>query len=456
MLHFHSETQKQKKMAFPYDVKLVRSFRRDEQVKLGCAGILGCFFVSVVFLALLKPYLISSLPISNLQIPVRSGLTLLRIEDTSTRQQGESQSLVLQSKLVCNVTDPKTDHCEMTGDVRVHGNSSEVFLVSSPMDAKAGNASLEIKPYPRKKDPGAMANVNKLTLKLLKGNLFHDFSDVLVPLFLTTRHFHGEVQFVITDYKSWWVNRYSAVLKQLSNYGIIDFDRDNRTHCFQAAHVGLKFHKELSIDSTRTPQGYSMHDFSKFLRSSYSLQRETAIKVNDGSNKKPRLLIISRKRSRSFTNEGEIGELARSLGFEVIVAEANLSTDFSKFLHIVNSCDVLMGVHGAGLTNLVFLPTNAVVIQIIPLGRLGSFGRADFGVPAIDMKLRYLEYKIKENESSLIEHYPLNHPVFRNPISIHRRGWTAIKSVYLDNQNVKLDVVRFRSTLLEALELLRR
>ncbi|KAG9458558.1 hypothetical protein H6P81_003066 [Aristolochia fimbriata] len=111
--------------------------------------------------------------------------------------------------------------------------------------------------------------------------------------------------------------------------------------------------------------------------------------MKEGSSKKPRLLIISRKRSRSFVNEGEIGELARGLGFEVVVAEANLSTYFSKFLHVVNSCNVMMGVHGNGLTNLVFLPTNAVIIQIIPLAGLGSYGRTDFGVPATDMKLRF-------------------------------------------------------------------
>ncbi|KAG9449018.1 hypothetical protein H6P81_008983 [Aristolochia fimbriata] len=492
---FNSQTTKLKKMSFRYDVKLVRSFKREEQVRLGCAGILGCFFVSVVFLAVIKPYLISSLPISNFQISVRSGLTLLKInEDKSIwNEQGdekkvEPQSMVvLKSKLVCNITDPKSHHCEMTGDVRIHGNSSQVFLVLSSQDnaEAAGNyESLEIKPYPRNRDPAAMANVNKLTLKPMKGteevvaaptctqahkvpavvfsvagytgNLFHDFSDVLIPLFHTTRHFFGEVRFVIANYKSWWVNRYSLVLKQLSNYEIIDLDHDNQTHCFEAALVGLKFHKELSIDPSRTPRGSSMHDFSKFLRSSYSLEKETALEMKEGSSKKPRLLIISRKRSRSFVNEGEIGEMARGLGFEVVVAEANLSMDFSKFLHVVNSCDVMMGVHGAGLTNLVFLPTNAVVIQIIPLGGLGSYGRTDFGVPATDMKLRYLEYKITEKESSLIEQYPLDHPVFRDPIAIHRRGWAAIKSVYLDKQNVKLDVVRFRSVLLEALALLHR
>ncbi|KAK4842841.1 hypothetical protein QYF36_000675 [Acer negundo] len=78
--------------------------------------------------------------------------------------------------------------------------------------------------------------------------------------------------------------------------------------------------------------------------------------------------------------------------YKVVVAEANLSTDLAGFAKIVNSCDVLMGVHGAGLINMVFLPDNAILIQIIPLGRIEMLARIDFGEPSRDKKLSYLEY----------------------------------------------------------------
>ena len=377
---------------------------------------------------------------------------------------------------VCNIMDGRSEFCEISnGDVRVHGNSSTIFIVSSaPMEVLAENSSWSIRPYARKGDASVMKRVKNFTVKLISyrdhrlphctqnhsvpavlfsvggyaGNHFHDFSDVLIPLFLTSRQFNGEVQFLVTQKQLWWIEKFRKLLRGLSRYPIIDIDREEGIHCFSGAIVGLKSHKELQIDPSLSP--YSMKDFRQFLRSSYSLKR-TAIKITGVG--KPRLLIIARKKSRSFTNEGEVAKMARSLGYEVIVAEPN-GTETSRFAHLVNSCDVLMGVHGAGLTNMVFLPENAVLIQVVPLGGLEWIARTDFGEPAMDMKLRYIEYKIKEEESSLIEEYPHEHPVLRDPYSISKMGWHEIRSVYLDKQNVKLDLNRSRETLLQAIQLL--
>jgi hypothetical protein len=128
--------------------------------------------------------------------------------------------------------------------------------------------------------------------------------------------------------------------------------------------------------------------------------------------------------------------------------------DVSKFAEMVNSCDVLMGVHGAGLANIVFLPKNAIVIQVVPFGGFEWLATYDYGEPSKDMNIHYLEYKISKEESSLIQQYPLDDVVLSDPFTIQKQGWAAFKSVYMDRQNVKVDVNRFRPTLLEALELL--
>lgn len=60
-----------------------------------------------------------------------------------------------------------------------------------------------------------------------------------------------------------------------------------------------------------------------------------------------------------------INKIAKSLWYKVIVAEADKI--ISKYADTVNSCDLLVGVHGAGRTNMVFLPENAVFMQILPL-----------------------------------------------------------------------------------------
>ena len=355
------------------------------------------------------------------------------------------------------------------------------MFISSSEAAGINNRSWIIKPYARKADSAAMNWVRKWAVKSVTnrqelpkctqnhgvpailfsnggyaGNHFHDFTDIIVPLYLTSRQFNGEVQFLVTNKKYDWIDKFRELLQKLSNHDIIDVDQENdigKVHCFPGGIIGLKAHdqKELIIDPSKS--SYTMTDFKQFLRSCYSLQKSTAITINKKESKKkmPRLLIISRKRTRTFTNASKIARMARRLGFKVVVAEADMR--LSRFARIVNSCDVLLGVHGAGLANIVFLPENAVFIQVVPIA-VEWLARDYFEEPSKAMKLRYLEYKIKAEESTLIQQYPIDHQVVRDPSSILKMGWSAFKSLYLDKQNVQLDLNRFGGTLLKALELL--
>lgn len=354
-----------------------------------------------------------------------------------------------------------------------------MFISSS--ESAGINSSWIIRPYARKADSTAMNRVKEWAVKSVTsgqklpkctqnhsvpailfsnggyaGNHFHDFTDIILPLYFTSRQFNGEVQFLVTNKEYYWIEKFRKLLQKLSNYDVIDIDQENdigKVHCFPGGIIGLKAYdqKELSIDPSRS--SYTMTDFKQFLRSCYSLQRSTAITITnkEGKKKMPRLLIISRKRTRTFTNASKIARMARRLGFKVVVAEADMR--LSRFAEIVNSCDVLLGVHGAGLTNIVFLPENAVFIQVVPIA-VEWVARDDFEEPSKAMKLRYLEYRIRAEESTLIQQYPIDHQVLRDPSSIVKMGWSAFKSVYLDKQNVQLDLNMFRGTLLKALELL--
>jgi hypothetical protein len=146
--------------------------------------------------------------------------------------------------------------------------------------------------------------------------------------------------------------------------------------------------------------------------------------------------------------------MAKGLGFKVIVMEAG--RNMGNIADVVNSCDVLMGVHGAGLTNIIFLPENAIFIQVVPCGgmQVEWLATNDFAKPSEDMKIKYLEYKITLEESTLKQQYPLDHMIIKDPSSIVKQGWETFRSVYFDKQNVKLDVNRFRPTLQKAFELL--
>ncbi|CAO2193466.1 unnamed protein product [Urochloa humidicola] len=392
-------------------------------------------------------------------------------------------------KPLCDVTsNRRIDWCELDGDVRVLGANASVTLVAPPGadDRTFREESWRIKPYPRKADPNAMRNVREVTVQSVStaaaapsctvrhdvpalvfsdrgytGNYFHAYTDVVLPLFLTARQYSGEVLLLVTNLQMWWIGKYAPVFRSLSNYELIDLDGDPRVHCFRHVQVGLTSHDDFSIDPTRAPTGESMLDFTAFLRAAYGLPRDVAwpaaasagnTTAGNGKKTRPRLLVIARGRNRRFVNVEEIARGARKVGFEVAVSEGR--HEVAPFAELANSCDAVVGVHGAGLTNMVFLPRGAVVIQVVPLGPM-EFVASYFRGPSRDMGLRYLEYRIAPEESTLLDKYPRDHPVIADPGSIKAKEWVDFMGVYLFEQDVRLDMKRFRPVLKKALSRLR-
>nr|XP_027126125.1 uncharacterized protein LOC113742492 [Coffea arabica] len=463
-----------------YNTMLARSFSWHEQRKLGSWAFVGSLVIAVTIFTVFKPYMSSNPPVLNLHLQLSTGasLNMLMRSKEAAVEPRQSYFDTKEVKPMCNLTRPRSDFCEMNGDIRIHGNSSKIFIASTPTQMPVGKEIWNIKPYARKEDGIAMGRVRRITIQPAQvlgglpdcsrnynipavvfstggyaGNAFHDFSDVLIPLYLTSIEFNGEVQFLITDHHSWWTDKYQPLLQKLSKYDFIDIDQESRVLCFPRVIVGLKAtNKELGIDSSES--SYSMMGFRQILRSAYSLKRERVEKFRNDKKlgKRPRLLVISRSQTRRLINTRQIAKMARTIGFNVVIKETG--SNVSLVSEMVNSVDVMVGVHGAGLTNMVFLPEKAVVIQIIPLGDMEWIARTFYQEPERDMNLRYLEYKISPNESSLIQQYPHDHEIFKDPGAISKIGWRSFRSVFLDKQDVDLDLNRFKEVLLRALEFL--
>ncbi|KAL6899076.1 hypothetical protein ACP4OV_005734 [Aristida adscensionis] len=377
------------------------------------------------------------------------------------------------SKPVCYESSRRSDTCEAGGDVRVQGRTQTIHV--RPLEQE-----WKVKPYCRKHDAFALSHVKEWTLRPLPagdaphctvnssatafvlstggftGNLFHDYTDVLIPAFITAHRYAGEVQFLVSSFKSWWTNKYLQIFQQLSRHDVVDIDGDDEVRCYRSVVVGPTFHRELGVDASKTPSGSSMADFRTALRAAFGLERAAAAPSGDrwDIRRRPRLLIISRGSSRRFLNERGMVDMAMSLGFDVRVGDPEVSTDVSKFARLVNSADVMVGVHGAGLTNMVFLPAGAVLIQVVPYGGLQWLARGTFGEPAAGMDVHYLEYTIQLDETTLSEQYGKDDPVLRDPATIHKQGWNALKTVYLDKQNLRPHLGRLKNTFMEALKLL--
>lgn len=355
-----------------------------------------------------------------------------------------------------------------------------------PSDEDQPQSKYMVKPYSRKGEDTAMNNVTPVQI-LFRGNRsktrtntdlpacnfnhsvpavvfssggyagsgFHEINEVIIPLFITSRQFDKEVQLVISDYKPSWIKRHRKYLAHLSRYPVINMAQSGGVHCFPRAIVGLKYHGNLGMNSSEVPGGYSMSDFRQFLREAYNMKVKSVAEFPMAE--KPRLLLLSRTGTRKILNEGRLIKTMKKVGFEVVVAKPNMTKNLQQFSGLVNACSVMVGVHGAGLTNEMFLPDGAVTIQVVPLGL--DWGSTNYyGDPGIKMGLRYFDYKIEPEESSLLSLYGPDHPYIKkhDPGSVYVMGYVRSRIVYQDQQNVKINLGRFRETLVQALNLIGR
>jgi len=401
-------------------------------------------------------------------------------------------SAVGNDSLCCDRSSERADICFARGDLRMHSASASFQLVS-------GNSTAEeerIRPYTRKWEANVMATIDEVRLRRVSpgdaarcdvrhdvpavlfstggytGNVYHEFNDGILPLFVTANHLRRRVVFVILEYHDWWITKYGDVVSQLSAFPPIDFTADRRVHCFPEVIAGLRIHGELTVDPAKTPEGKSIGDFRRLLDDAYRgrieflerLERRTARKRHrrgtvpraqlapprhTSIQERPRLVIVSRTGSRVIENEADVAALAADVGFDVRVIRPDRTTELCKIYRELNASDAMVGVHGAAMTHFLFMRPGKVFIQVVPLGTDWAAG-AYYGEPAARLGLRYVGYKILPEESSLSREYPTGDPVLTDPAGVAQRGWDVTKKVYLDRQNVRLDLARFREELVRA------
>ncbi|CAO2180672.1 unnamed protein product [Urochloa humidicola] len=461
---------------------------------LNVGFVVGVLFVLLIYLFASQKAAISGLnvattvaqPITDKQPVKGPGET----SATSDVQQNVDKQLIQGSaaengnKVVYNTKGGYSETCEVDGDVRVNGASLSVSLVPTTTTTTSSERRREwrILPYSRKTMTGiknvtvaqlpdrsaapactATYHIPAVIFALggLTGNFWHDFSDVLVPLFIASRRYSGEVQLLITNTQPvpWWPEAYKTILRRLSKYDAVSLDGDEHVRCFPHVTVGLHQHNGLSIVPEWVPGGVplTMRDFTRFLREVYVLPRGAPVSlIREQPRKRPRLLLVHRGHSRRIMNEEEILRAVEAAGFEAVAMDLRRDVTVDEQARVVNSFDVLLGVHGAGLTNAVFLPPGGVLIQVVPYGRMEMIARLEFGLQAKEMGLKYFDYEVRAEESTLLEMLGPEHPAIKDPLSVHRSGWDKMTEFYLNKQSVRIDVALFSPTLVQAFNYLRQ
>lgn len=291
------------------------------------------------------------------------------------------------------------------------------------------------------------------------GNFFHDINDGFIPLFITINSLLPNQDFilVISKLQDWWVHKYKDLLQRFSKYPIIDIDKEiNVTHCFPSVTIGLMSHGFMNIDPKFTPNSKTLIDFHRFLATTYNnsqSQSQSQFQPRIQYRSRPRLVLASRGGSigRLILNQDKVKLIAEHIGFKVILFEPRKNTSLRESFRLIHSSHAMIGVHGAALTHALFLRPSSIFIQIVPIGAEGVSDIC-FGKLAREMKLVYEEYKIGVEESSLIAIFGKeNNLVLKNPKALQGKGWSQeIMDIYLRQQNINLDLKRFRMYLEKA------
>ncbi|KAF8642120.1 hypothetical protein HU200_067379 [Digitaria exilis] len=377
--------------------------------------------------------------------------------------------------ICCDRSSVHTDVCFMSGDVRTDAASLSLLLFPPPGQQPNLNASSppeeRVRPYPRKWERLIMERIPEVRLRVARpeeekkecdvrhdapllvmsaggytGNLFHSFNDGLLPAWVTSQHLRRRVVLGVLSYNPWWAGTFREIISGLSEHHVVDLVHDTRTHCFPGAIVGTRFHGILLVDAARLRDNKTIVDFHHLLASSYEAKQPAPVPETN-VRRRPRLGIVSRKGTRVIENQAAVAALASSMGFDVDILETANGVPLSVWYASVSRCDALLGVHGADLTKFFFLRPGASLTQIAPLG-VSAIAMDCFGVPAARMGVRYEQYEVGGNESSLARKYPPGDEVVADPEKAKRsKGWGFVARVYLGGQNVTLDLGRFRDTL---------
>ncbi|XP_066593339.1 EGF domain-specific O-linked N-acetylglucosamine transferase isoform X2 [Prorops nasuta] len=153
-----------------------------------------------------------------------------------------------------------------------------------------------------------------------------------------------------------------------------------------------------------TPLIYGCERSGLFKAFSDHILHRLQIPLLDRKNRKIRVTLLSRDTQyRRILNEDElVNALSQDPEYQVRKVVYNKKIPFKKQLKITRNTDIFIGIHGAGLTHLMFLPDWAVVFEI--------YNCEDPGCYKDLARLRGVKYFTWEDTEKLIQQDPGTHP----------------------------------------------
>ncbi|XP_043506488.1 EGF domain-specific O-linked N-acetylglucosamine transferase isoform X2 [Frieseomelitta varia] len=153
-----------------------------------------------------------------------------------------------------------------------------------------------------------------------------------------------------------------------------------------------------------TPLIYGCENSGLFKAFGDHVLHKLRIPLHERKNERIRVTLLSRDTQyRKILNEDELTKaLKENPEYKVRKVIYNKKVPFKKQLEITRNSDIFIGIHGAGLTHLMFLPDWAAVFEI--------YNCEDPGCYKDLARLRGVKYFTWENTSMLVQQDPGTHP----------------------------------------------
>lgn len=181
------------------------------------------------------------------------------------------------------------------------------------------------------------------------GNIGHWMIDGLSRLFLALKnHSLDEIDHVLVPKLKYEFQRQSINSLGITNQKIVEIDALECVFCER-------------IIVTTAPRGFSSSNTPGWIVDGY---RQSLLSTQGTAQVRKRIYISRRDAgSRKFVNEEAIIECLEGFGFEAIEMS---SYDFGEKVALFANADVVVGLTGAGLTNVLFCRSDAIVLELFP------------------------------------------------------------------------------------------
>lgn len=210
-------------------------------------------------------------------------------------------------------------------------------------------------------------------------NLYHHFCDFinLYASFHLNQTFDEDVLIILWDTHPGGYNDhyYGITWKAFSKHEPFELKEfDQKRVCFKNVMMPLLARQRNGL-FYNSPLSYGCSGSTLFKTFSQFILHRLGIKPQKAELEKVRIVILSRSTAyRRFLN---IKELLKSLGHlpnvTARVVDYNERIPFLRQLNITSQTDIFIGMHGAGLTHLLFLPDWAAVFEVYNCGDPGCY-----------------------------------------------------------------------------------